>query len=591
MPATALSFSLMGSTRRQTRERVHGNPYQRPTSMFSSSVTDNASPARRSGWSLRAKLLALVALTLILISALQAWDLARQRGTLLQAKRTEVQSLTQSVFSIVQHFHAEAQAGRMTEAEAKALAAAAARAIRFGDDNNYVFIIDANAPGYPAHGGNPKLESTPIDTIKIGSLSFVQFVANLAQNVRRTDGIFYQPVSFPRPGGTAPVPKLNGYLEFKPWAWFISTGVYLDDVDAVVRDTLIAAVGTTLGAVLLLLCVGLLITRSVIRQVGAEPREVIAVMGRAAQGDLSQRFPQAPAGSILASFGDMSNAVREVIAQVRNEASAMKNDAQRIAETVRQVSEAAIAQSSATASVAAAVEELTVSVTHISDAANDTERNSEGVAQKCRDGQDDVQRSTEGMQRIGGAIHAASEQIGGLADRAQQISAIAASIKDIAAQTNLLALNAAIEAARAGEQGRGFSVVADEVRKLAERTGLATVEIDETVGAVQRESLESSNTMTGILPLVADGNAATEQMARALGAIGESAETSLQRVREVAHATREQSSASTAIAQQVESIAQMVEQTTAAMGETSRSAQELSEMADRLDGLVASFKV
>ncbi len=555
------------------------------------SASPPAPRTKRAIWSLRNKLLAMVALTLLLMGTLQAWELSRQHDLLMQAKRNEILFVTQSAISIVKHFHGEAQAGRITEAEAKTLAASAVRSIQYGSDNGYMFVIDAGSPRYWAHGGNPKLESTPAETMKVGSLPFPQFVADLARSVRSSGGTYYQHLSFPRPGGTVPQPKMNGYIEFAPWAWMVGTGVYLDDVDELVRDTLIAAGAATLGALILLLGVGLLITRSVIRQVGAEPSEVITVMERAAQGDLSQSFPKAPAGSILASFGHTSASVREVIAQVRNEATLMKNDAQRIAETVRQVSEAAIAQSSATASVAAAVEELTVSVTHISDAANDTERNSESVAQKCRAGQDDVQRSTEGMQRIGGAIHAASEQIGGLADRAQQISAIAASIKEIAAQTNLLALNAAIEAARAGEQGRGFSVVADEVRKLAERTGLATVEIDETVGAVQRESLQSSNTMTGILPLVADGNAATEQMARALGAIGESAETSLQRVREVAHATREQSSASTAIAQQVESIAQMVEQTTAAMGETSRSAQELSQMADRLDTLVSSFKV
>lgn len=66
-----------------------------------------------------------------------------------------------------------------------------------------------------------------------------------------------------------------------------------------------------------------------------------------------------------------------------------------------------------------------------------------------------------------------------LAQAAEEIAMITATIRDISSQTNLLALNAAIEAARAGENGRGFAVVADEVRVLAGRTDSATDHISE----------------------------------------------------------------------------------------------------------------
>jgi methyl-accepting chemotaxis protein len=548
--------------------------------------------ASRRQFSLRGKLLLLVGLAVVLLVALQGWGLYAERNILLADKRTEVLSIAQVAQSLIVQQQDAVKAGKISEADAKHVAAQAVANFRYGGVDGragYAFILGKDGM-YRAHGGNAKLLDVNPDTFMIGKESLRSFTTRHFDSLRGSN-VYYEVVDFPKPGSKLPVPKLNVYVLNAAWDWMIGTGVYLDEVDAAVWERAKISLGITLALVAVLLAAGLLIVRSVTRQVGGDPRAVIAMMARAADGDLSQTFAKAPAGSILAAFGATSAATRDVIARVRDEAAAMKRDAHRIAESVAQVSVATAAQSEATSSVAAAVEELTVSVSHISDAALETQRNSENVTEKCRASRHDVETSTSGMQRIAMAVSNASDKIGGLASRTEQISAIAASIKEIAAQTNLLALNAAIEAARAGEHGRGFSVVADEVRKLAERTASATVEIEETVSAVQRETQESTATMTHILPMVAQGAEASEQVARALGEIGVSADTSLERVREVAHATREQSSASTSIAQQVESIAQMVEQTTAAMGETARSAEEVSAMADRLDTLVARFKV
>ena len=96
-----------------------------------------------------------------------------------------------------------------------------------------------------------------------------------------------------------------------------------------------------------------------------------------------------------------------------------------------------------------------------------------------------IESSIDALDRLKGQVVSTTETIVRLAEQAQAIGEIIATVNDIAEQTNLLALNAAIEAARAGEHGRGFVVVAGEVKTLADQSKRATVQVRRILGEIQ----------------------------------------------------------------------------------------------------------
>ena len=128
------------------------------------------------------------------------------------------------------------------------------------------------------------------------------------------------------------------------------------------------------------------------------------------------------------------------------------------------------------------------------------------------------------------------------------------------------------------------------MRKLAERTSTATIEIESMISGIQTDTVQVVGVMDAALPQVEAGVQAAESAAQSLRQIKDGAQLAMQRVHDVADSTKEQSEASTSIAQRVEQIAQMVEETTAAMQATAETAGEMEKIAGELNALVGRFR-
>ncbi len=242
--------------------------------------------------------------------------------------------------------------------------------------------------------------------------------------------------------------------------------------------------------------------------------------------------------------------------------------------------------------------QVAVASTEMSQTILDMAKNSGAASEATKEsytsatsGKEIVTRSVSSITKLSSYVEDTSDKISGLGEHLKEIGDIVSVIQDIANQTNLLALNAAIEAARSGEHGRGFAVVANEVKKLAERTAMATDEISQKMGMIQRESDDSISTMKKGRTLAEESVANAAKAGEALQQIVESSDRAMDMVQSIATAIEEQSSASEEVSRSMEDISQIINDNFRLSEEMKQSVSDLAFLAQEIISQTSSFKI
>ncbi len=520
--------------------------------MAAQQKSSSTSITRKLGLLVASAFIGLVCMTVVFIYA--------EKQSMMKERQMAVQQIVEAAHGILVHHHDLSVKGKVPEAEAKQGAMDALKRLRYGG-NEYFWINDMQ-PRMVMHPIKPELEGKDLSENKdpTGKRLFVEFVNTVRQN-----GGGMVSYMWPKPGSSEPVEKISYVKGFAPWGWVIGSGVYVDSVNEAMTVKAIEFLGGALVFGILLVAVGLAISRSVLRQLGSEPAYAVDITQQIAAGDLTVpiKLKEGDQVSLLYAIKTMRDSIVRMVGEMRASADTIASESAQIASGNLELSSRTEQQAGSLEETASSMEELTSTVKQNAENARQADALAAAASEVASKGGEVISQVVGTMEEIN--------------ESARKIVDIISVIDGIAFQTNILALNAAVEAARAGEQGRGFAVVAAEVRTLAQRSANAAKEIKELIG----DSTEK----------VENGSRLVNQAGATMHEIVESVHRVTGIMREITAASQEQTSGIEQINAAITQMDGVTQQNAALVEEAAAASEALQNQAAKLAHAVGLFKL
>ena len=579
------------------------------------------------------KLAGLVALTVAACIIVSAAQLLSLYSVINSERRFMLTTQAESAVSIVRSYVTEAEAGRLSESEAKARAKAAISAIRFGSED-YIFVTDDKAEMIVHPNAELIGQTLWTRTDPAGVLLFQEIIA------RATEGGGFTPYLWPRSGSETPIAKLSYSELVKEWNWVVGTGVYMDDIATLFYSEIRKAGFWLLPLLAMLLVVAMLMTRSIsrpltritsvmrtlaagdvsqsvpftehadetgdmaravevfrqnaierrdleeqtrhaqdaagaireaeARQQARVVRDIGAGLDRLAAGNLTEEISNPPSDPFPAGYESLREAFNTVMANLTGTVARITDVADQVRSGASEITSAAQDLAGRAETQAATLEQSAAALNQMNASVTSTAERARQAEQASRQNRDIAQSSAE-------IVRDAVTAMRGIEASSDQITRIIGVIDDIAFQTNLLALNAGVEAARAGEAGRGFAVVASEVRGLAQR---------------------ASDSAREIKTLISQSATQVKAGSALVGRTGESLEQILVKAHEVSEqitgialAANEQAIGLTEVSTGVNQLDQVTQQNAAVAEEANAAAASLQQRAGDLMQEISGFRI
>jgi methyl-accepting chemotaxis protein len=432
--------------------------------------------------------------------------------------KTEIKSQVQASIAIIQHYYDEYTAGTYSEEDAKYLAKETIRNMRYRDDGSgYMWIDDTDYnlvmhPILPEQEGNNRYE--------LEDKNGVMIIQNIMKSAQAGGG--YNEFYFTKSDGVTVAPKLAYSQLFEPWGWVVTTGNYIDDMQAEMdsmetqlTDVFATSIGATVIEAIILVILSVIIAYFIVQMIVKIINKVKVGLEMVADGNLQIRADekllnrQDELGAIGNSLQNVIDSLKGMISDVNDSAYSVNDCSEDFKEKFTDIEQSIVSINKAVDDIATGASAQTQDAEIVNSKVRDLDNiilreqqvvnTLKTVVESLTKAADAMLKNIKGLETTSNhtqsAIGVVKTQTMKTNESAQDIKEAVSMISNIASQTNLLSLNANIEAARVGELGKGFAVVADEIRKLSDESTNGADVIEHAVNVLLSDAKDSVEKM------------------------------------------------------------------------------------------------